>query len=152
MIAFDTNLLVRALVADNDEQVAVVRQLIAQDTVFLSRTVLLESEWVLRSRYGKTRAELSAFLRHCWKPTTRLSKVRKLSRTRWTGTPRALILPTHSILLCVAQRSCTPSTGVSARPPEMLVPPRKFGCGKSEQLTSRPTAQPSAISFSINAS
>jgi len=61
VIAFDTNLLVRALVADNDEQVAVVRQLISQDTVFLSRTVLLESEWVLRSRYGKTRAELSAF-------------------------------------------------------------------------------------------
>jgi len=28
VIAFDTNLLVRALVADNDEQVAVVRQLI----------------------------------------------------------------------------------------------------------------------------
>lgn len=47
MIAFDTNLLVRALVADNDEQVAVVRQLIAQDTIFLSRTVLLKSEWVL---------------------------------------------------------------------------------------------------------
>ena len=61
VIAFDTNLLVRALVADNDEQVAVVRQLITQDTVFLSRTVLLESEWVLRSRYGKTRAELGAF-------------------------------------------------------------------------------------------
>jgi predicted nucleic-acid-binding protein len=54
-------LLVRALIADNDEQVAVVRQLISQDTVFLSRTVLLESEWVLRSRYGKPRAELSAF-------------------------------------------------------------------------------------------
>lgn len=61
MIAFDTNLLVRALVADHPEQVAVVRRLIAGDTVFVSRTVLLETEWVLRARYKKTRAELHRF-------------------------------------------------------------------------------------------
>ena len=53
MIAFDTNLLVRALVADHAEQVAIVRQLIARDIVFISRTVLLETEWVLRSIYKK---------------------------------------------------------------------------------------------------
>jgi len=61
MIAFDTNLLVRALVADHDDQVAVVRQLIASDTIFLSRTVLLETEWVLRTRYRIPRTGLSAF-------------------------------------------------------------------------------------------
>lgn len=61
MIAFDTNLLVRALVVDNPDQVAVVRQLIASDTIFISRTVLLETEWVLRSRYKKTRRQLTAF-------------------------------------------------------------------------------------------
>lgn len=61
MIAFDTNLLVRALVADNPEQVAIVRRLIAGDTVFISRTVLLETEWVLRARYQKTRAQLHEF-------------------------------------------------------------------------------------------
>ena len=61
MIAFDTNLLVRALVADHAEQVAVVRQLVARDSVFISRTVLLEAEWVLRARYRKTRAELLMF-------------------------------------------------------------------------------------------
>jgi predicted nucleic acid-binding protein len=61
MIAFDTNLLVRALVADNPDQVAVVRQLITADTIFIPRTVLLETEWVLRSRYKKTRAELNEF-------------------------------------------------------------------------------------------
>jgi len=44
MIAFDTNLLVRALVADNPDQVAVVRQLITADTIFIPRTVLLESK------------------------------------------------------------------------------------------------------------
>jgi predicted nucleic-acid-binding protein len=62
MIAFDTNLLVRAVVADHPEQVALVRRLIAQDTVFLSRTVLLETEWVLRARYKKSRAEIHAFV------------------------------------------------------------------------------------------
>ena len=47
MIALDTNMLVRALVADHPDQVAVVRELIAGDTVFVPRTVLLETEWVL---------------------------------------------------------------------------------------------------------
>lgn len=61
MIAFDTNMLVRALVADDDDQVAVVRQLIASDTIFVPRTVLLESEWVLRTRYRKNPSELHAF-------------------------------------------------------------------------------------------
>ena len=61
MIAFDTNMLVRAVVADHPEQVAVVRHLMAGNTVFISRTVLLEAEWVLRSRYKKTRVELLAF-------------------------------------------------------------------------------------------
>jgi len=63
MIAFDTNLLVRALVMDNPEHVAVARRLMSEDTVFLSRTVLLETEWVLRSRYNKSRSELLAFFR-----------------------------------------------------------------------------------------
>lgn len=61
MIAFDTNLLVRAIVADHPEQVAVVQKLIAQDTIFISRTVLLEVEWVLRTRYQKSRSDLLAF-------------------------------------------------------------------------------------------
>ncbi len=61
MIALDTNMLVRALVDDHPEQVAVVRQLIAGDTVFISRTVLLETEWLLRARYKITPTELLNF-------------------------------------------------------------------------------------------
>ena len=63
MIALDTNMLVRALVADHPDQVALVHQLIASDTVFVSRTVLLETEWVLRTRYKKTPTELLQFFR-----------------------------------------------------------------------------------------
>lgn len=63
MIAFDTNLLVRVVVADDPVQVAIVQRLIVQDSVFISRTVLLETEWVLRSVYVKSRAEILAFFR-----------------------------------------------------------------------------------------
>ena len=49
MIAFDTNLLVRAATNDDPPQVAVVRQLLALSAVFIPRTVLLETEWVLRT-------------------------------------------------------------------------------------------------------
>lgn len=62
MIAFDTNLLVRIAVADHPEQLEVARQLISQDSVFISRTVLLETEWVLRARYRRTRADIHSFV------------------------------------------------------------------------------------------
>jgi predicted nucleic-acid-binding protein len=63
MIAFDTNLLVRAVVADEPAQVAIVRDLVMQDTVFISRTVLLETEWVLRAVYKKSRTDMLKFFR-----------------------------------------------------------------------------------------
>lgn len=61
MIAFDTSLLVRAAANDSPAQVAVVRQLLALNAVFIPRTVLLETEWVLRASYRKTRAQISQF-------------------------------------------------------------------------------------------
>ncbi len=61
MIAFDTNLLVRAATNDDPAQVAVVRQLLALNAVFISRTVLLETEWVLRANSRKTREQISRF-------------------------------------------------------------------------------------------
>lgn len=61
MIAFDTNLLVRAATNDDPAQVAVVRQLLALNAVFIPRTVLLETEWVLRVSYRKTREQISRF-------------------------------------------------------------------------------------------
>ena len=63
MIAFDTNLLVRAVVADDPAQVAIVQRLIRQDSIFISRTVLLETEGVLRSVYRKSRVEINEFFR-----------------------------------------------------------------------------------------
>ena len=61
MIAFDTNMLVRAVVLDNPAQADVVWQLMAANTVFISRTVLLETEWVLRTHYKKTKEQMQQF-------------------------------------------------------------------------------------------
>ena len=61
MIAFDTNLLVRFVVEDDQEQADIAESLMKTNTVFLSRTVLLETEWVLRSRYKIQRSPLAAF-------------------------------------------------------------------------------------------
>ena len=57
MAGLDTNVLVRWLVADDDAQTALVQALLesgraAGKAFFVPTTVLLELEWVLRSRYG----------------------------------------------------------------------------------------------------
>ena len=56
MAGLDTNVLVRWLVADDDVQVARVQALLESgrstgQSFFVPTTVLLELEWVLRSRY-----------------------------------------------------------------------------------------------------
>ncbi|CAK8722311.1 Ribonuclease VapC [Candidatus Electronema halotolerans] len=61
MIAFDTCILVRFLADDDKEQADSAEVLLADNTVFLPKTVLLETEWVLRSRYRKSRDELLTF-------------------------------------------------------------------------------------------
>lgn len=61
MIAFDTNLLVRIAVNDNQHQADIAEQLINNNAVFISRTVLLETEWVLRSVYKVSRTDIASF-------------------------------------------------------------------------------------------
>jgi predicted nucleic-acid-binding protein len=57
MLAIDTNLVVRYLVADDPEQAAKARDLIDDHDVFVCTTVMLETEWVLRSAYGFSAAQ-----------------------------------------------------------------------------------------------
>ncbi len=61
MIAFDTCLVVRFVTDDNQTQADLAESLMRDNTVFIPRTVLLESEWVLRSRYQKPREAIAAF-------------------------------------------------------------------------------------------
>src|ERR1700761_3419961 len=52
--AIDTNVVVRFLTADDRRQARAARAAIAAGDIFIPTTVLLESEWVLRSGYGFT--------------------------------------------------------------------------------------------------
>ena len=59
MIAVDTNLLVRFLTEDDKRQAEQATQLIKGEAeVFVAKTVLLETAWVLRSAYGFKVAEV----------------------------------------------------------------------------------------------
>ena len=63
MRAVDTNVVVRYLTGDDPGQAARARAVIDAGDVFVSTTVLLESEWVLRSVYGLSRTEVATALR-----------------------------------------------------------------------------------------
>ena len=63
MRAIDTNIVVRYLTGDHPEQAARARSAIDTGPVFASTTVLLESEWVLRSVYEFSGEEVAAALR-----------------------------------------------------------------------------------------
>jgi predicted nucleic acid-binding protein len=63
MLAIDTNILIRYLTGDHPKQSRRARTLIDRNDVFVSDTVMLESEWVLRSVYGFAPLQLSRALR-----------------------------------------------------------------------------------------
>ena len=63
MIAVDTNVLARFLVRDDAKQAARAASLIRGDEIWASKTVLLETEWVLRSLYGFSTETVARALR-----------------------------------------------------------------------------------------
>ena len=63
MRAIDTNIVVRYLTGDDPEQASRARAVVEGGDVFVGTTVLLESEWVLRSVYGYSGPEVAAALR-----------------------------------------------------------------------------------------
>ena len=63
MRAIDTNIIVRFLTADDKKQAKAARAAIEAGDIFIPTTVLLESEWVLRSGYGFTPDQIASSLR-----------------------------------------------------------------------------------------
>ena len=64
MLGIDTNVLVRFLVRDDEAQFEKARRLIrrevgAGEDVFVSLMVLMETEWVLRSRYSLQKTQIT---------------------------------------------------------------------------------------------
>ncbi|MGH6949696.1 MAG: type II toxin-antitoxin system VapC family toxin [Vitreimonas sp.] len=63
MRAVDTNVIVRYLTGDHPQQYARARSLVDSVPVFVATTVLLETEWVLRTAYGFTPEAMARALR-----------------------------------------------------------------------------------------
>jgi predicted nucleic acid-binding protein len=63
MLAIDTNVVVRFLVGDDPSHAAKAKALLETETVQVSVTVMMETEWVLRSAYGFDRVVLLRALR-----------------------------------------------------------------------------------------
>lgn len=63
MLAVDTNVLVRIITEDDAEQSPKAKALAAENAVFISKTVLLELEWVLRRTYHLPAMEVLTHLR-----------------------------------------------------------------------------------------
>ena len=83
MLAIDTNLIVRYLVGDHPGQAARSRKMIDNNDVFVCTTVLLETEWVLRSVYGFSAA-------HCAKALADFAGLPRVSLEDAAATAKAL--------------------------------------------------------------
>ncbi len=63
MLEIDTNIVVRYLTGDDPAQFKRVARMLAENDIRVSPTVLLETEWVLRSAYGRSPAQIIGALR-----------------------------------------------------------------------------------------
>lgn len=64
MIALDTNALVRIAVGDHPAEKAAALALLESERALVLDTVLLETAWVLRSRYALTPPQIVAYFRY----------------------------------------------------------------------------------------
>lgn len=62
MTAVDTNVLIRLLTGDDPAQEAAARALFESEQIWIAKTVLLETAWVLRGLYGFEEAAIRGAL------------------------------------------------------------------------------------------
>lgn len=62
MRGIDTNVVVRILLRDDSGQIEHVDALVAEGGLFVSLTVLIETEWVLRAVYGLKRKRVAELI------------------------------------------------------------------------------------------
>lgn len=81
MRAIDTNVVVRFLTGDDPGQARRARVVLDAGPVLVPTTVILESEWVLRSGYGLEKTEvIGALLGFAGLPNTVLQEPERVSR------------------------------------------------------------------------
>jgi predicted nucleic-acid-binding protein len=95
MVAVDTNVLVRLLTGDEPKQAAAAPTLFANERIWIAKTVLLETGWVLGSLYGFEESEIQdAF--------TKLLGLKNVYAEDKSSVAAALVLMTHGIELADA--------------------------------------------------
>ncbi len=62
MLAVDTNVILRLIVEDDPEQMRAVRLLLRKEAFWVSKSVLLETMWVLRRGYKNDRSVIQELL------------------------------------------------------------------------------------------
>jgi len=95
VIAVDTNVLVRLLTEDEPKQAAAARSLFADGPIWIAKTVLLETGWVLRSLYGFDENDVS-------RAFTRLLGLKNVHAEDEPAVAAALALVAHGIELADA--------------------------------------------------
>jgi predicted nucleic-acid-binding protein len=82
MIAVDTNILVRLLTRDDEQQYEKSLQLFQSQDIFIPDTVILETEWVLRFAYKFQTREICQALRNlCGLPNVSLVNAGLIQQT-----------------------------------------------------------------------
>jgi predicted nucleic-acid-binding protein len=100
MTAVDTNVLVRFLAGDDAEQAAAARSVFASSPVWIAKTVLLETGWVLRRLYGFEESAIrDAFIR--------LLGLKNVQAVDESAVAAALALTTHGVELADAIHLCS---------------------------------------------
>src|SRR5258708_16449968 len=103
MTAVDTNVLVRLLTGDHPQQSAAARSLFAAEPIWIAKTVLLETGWVLRNLYGFDETAIrEAF--------TKLLGLKNVHTEEERSVAAALALTAHGLDLADAMH-------LSSRPP-----------------------------------
>ena len=90
MTAVDTNVLVRLLTGDEPNQAAAARSLFAEGPIWIAKTVILETEWVLRSLYGFEEAAIREAL-------TKLMGLKNVNAEDESAVVGALALAAHGV-------------------------------------------------------
>lgn len=81
MVAIDTNVVVRFLAGDDAAQLRAALKLFTTEQIFISDSVLLETEWVLRAAYELTRDEVcEAFRRVLGLPNVAVRDAREIAQ------------------------------------------------------------------------
>jgi predicted nucleic-acid-binding protein len=104
MTAVDTNVLVRLLTSDEPTQGAAARSLFASQPIWIAKTVLLETGWVLRRLYGFDESSIHDAFR-------KLLGLKNVQVEDELSVAAALELTLHGIELADAMH-------LSSRPPE----------------------------------